>query len=412
MGLYLSLMMAALVLSAFVSALQVSFLALQMSQVKHLVSSGVRGAGEVERIAQRPDRLLATTLFSNNLLQSAAAALGTVVALTLFTEGVGIVAATLGMGVLTLLFAEVVPMTFAARHAERLALLFARPFRLLESLLSPVVDVVSWLGSRLSGGELTAPRYQVSEEEIRSLISAGEEEGAVEETAAKMLHRVFEFSDRLVKEVMTPRTEVVAVPLGTTLDGFLQIYRQHPYSRFPLYRGTLEEVEGFLAIKDVLMALAQGTLERGDPIDNLVRPVSFVPETKPLGELLPAMQAKGTQMAIVVDEFGGVAGVVTVPEMIEEIVGGIRDEMGWVSQEWVTINESTFQVDGGLRVEEANETLGLQLPQGDYQTVAGLFLSRLGHIPREGEQVRLDHIKMVVTQMRGRKIERILITRE
>ena len=255
-------------------------------------------------------------------------------------------------------------------------------------------------------------RQTLSEEDIRFLITIGHEQGAVEEAAAKMLHRVFEFGDRLIKEVMTPRTEVVAVPLGTSLKDFFHIYGQHPYSRFPVCRGSLEEVEGILAVKDVLMAVAQGTLARCDPVDRLMRPASFAPETKPLGELLPVMQAQGWQMAVVVDEYGGVAGVVTLGEMVEEIVGSVRDEMGWEGQEWETINETTFQVDGGLQVEEANEMLDLEMPEGEYQTVAGLFLSLLGRIPREGDSVREGGLKLVVTLMRGRKIEKILITRE
>lgn len=409
-GLYLGLMAGFLLLSALFSLMEAAYLSVQRSRVRHLASQGVSGGPEVERIIQEPERMLATVLFSNNVANTAVAVLGSAVAVSLWGPRWGVVTATVAVAAVVFVLGDTIPKSFATRHAERVALLTSGLMRLVGGVLSPMVTAVTWLATRVTGGGPI--RQAFSEEEIRSLITMGHEEGAVEEAAAKMLHRVFEFGDRLVREVMTPRTEVVAVPVGTTLEGFLQIYGQHPYSRFPVYRGSLEEVEGVLSIKDVLMALAQGTLERGDSVDSLVRPASFVPETKPLGELLPVMQAQGAQMAVVVDEFGGVAGLVTLGEMVEEIVGGVRDEMGWEGQEWETINESTFQVDGGLRVDEANEMLGIALPEGDYQTVAGLFLSRLGHIPREGEQVRLDDFKLVVTQMRGRKIEKVLITRE
>lgn len=408
--LYLGLMAGFLLLSALFSLMEAAYLSVQRSRVRQLASQGVSGGPEVERIIREPERMLATVLFSNNVANTAVAVLGSAVAVSLWGQRWGVVIATATVAAVVFLLGDTIPKSLATRHAERVALLTSGLMRVVQGFLSPLVTAITYLATKVTGGGPI--RHTLSEDEIRSLITMGHEEGAVEEAAAKMLHRVFEFGDRLVKEVMTPRTEVVAVPVDATVEEFFDIYVKHPYSRFPVCRGSLEEVVGILAIKDVLMARAQGTLERSDTIESLIRPVTFAPETKPLGELLPLMQAHGWQMVVVVDEYGGVAGVVTLGEMVEEIVGSVRDEMGWAGQEWEAIDESTFQVDGGLRVEEANEMLGISLPEGDYQTVAGLFLSRLGHIPREGEQVRLDGFKLVVTQMRGRKIEKVLITRE
>ncbi|MDP6510723.1 MAG: hemolysin family protein [Dehalococcoidia bacterium] len=409
-GLYVGLMAGFLLLSALFALMEAAYLSVQRSRVRRMAAEGVSGGPEVERIIQEPERMLATVLLSNNVANTAVAVLGSAVAVSLWGPRWGVVIATAAVAAVVFLLGDTLPKSFATRHPERVAFLTSGVMGLMQRALSPMITAVTWMSTRATGGG--PMRQALSEEDIRFLITIGHEQGAVEETAAKMLHRVFEFGDRLVKEVMTPRTEVVAVPLGTSLKDFFHTYGQHPYSRFPVYRGSLEEVEGILAVKDVLMALAQGTLTKSDYVDILMRPASFVPETKPLGELLPVMQAQGWQMAVVVDEYGGVAGVVTLDEMVEEIVGSVRDEMGWEGQEWETINESTFQVDGGLQVEEANEMLGLELPEGEYQTVAGLFLSLLGRIPREGETVRQGNLKLVVTQMRGRKIEKILITRE
>ena len=399
-----------LALSAFISALEVAYLAIQKSQVRHLVSSGVVGGREVERITQAPERLLATTLFSNNLVQTGAATVGTIVAISWFGRNWGAVVATVGIALATLLLAEAIPKTFAARNAQRLALFFARPFRALEASLSPVVSAISWLTSRATGGPLAAPSYQVSEEEIRSIISIGQEEGAVEPAQAEMLHKVFEFGDRPAREVMTPRADIVALEKGSTVEALLQVYTQTPYSRFPVYDESLDNLLGLVSIKDLLLAQAQGGLSSQSTIDDLVRPLPFVPETKPLSQLFRELQTTGYHMAAVVDEYGGIAGIVTTGDLVEEIMGKMRDELG--APEVATIDEKTFQVEGGLRIEEANQELGLAIPPGEYETVAGFVLSQLGHIPREGEHFKYNGWKVVVVQVRGRRIHTVLITRE
>lgn len=399
-----------LALSAFVSSLEVAYLSVQKSRLKHLAGTAVRGAAEAERITQSPDRLLATTLFTNNVVQTAAAAVGTVIAIRLLGERWGVVVSTVAIAILTLFLAEALPKTFSARHSERLALLFAGPFRILEKALSPVVSGISWLTSRVTGGGLPAPTYQVSEEEIRSIISEGEQVGAVEETEAEMLHKVFEFGDRRVAEVMTPRTEVVWIEKGTKLRDFLRVYMETPHSRFPVYQDSTDNVVGILAIRDVLIAQAKNEITTDSAIDSLVRPAVFVPETKHLSELLNEMQSSGSRMAVVVDEYGGIAGVATLQRMIEEIVGQIRDELVH-EQDFKAIDENTFEVEGGMTIDGANGELGLGLPQGEYETVAGFVLSQLGHIPRVGETMKYNSFKVLVTGMKGMKIEKVRITR-
>ena len=252
----------------------------------------------------------------------------------------------------------------------------------------------------------------VTEEEIRTAITVGEAEGVWEEDEAEMLQSAFEFADRPVREVMQPRTEVTWLEQGTTLAAFLDIYRQSPYSRFPVYKGTPDSVVGVLSIKDVLMAQASDSLDMESPVDELVRPVYFVPETKLLGELLAEMRDNNYRMVVVIDEYGGVAGIATLEHLTAEIMGSIGDELAGREEDFVTIDANTFEVDGGLRVEEANEELGLDLPTGDYETIAGFILSHLGRIPKQGEQLRYKDLKLAILEMRERKIERILVTKE
>ena len=362
---------------------------------------------------QQPGKLLSTILLGNNFVNTAAAALGTVLAISIWGER-GILIATIGVTILLLVFSETTPKTIATHHAERLSLTFARPIEVMSWLFTPFVIVLSWIASgfgKLAGGT-PVPRSLVSEEEIRTMISVGHKEGTVEEEEAEMLHNVFDFGNRPVREAIVPRTEVVWVEKGTKLADFLNIYAQSPLSRFPVYQDNMDNVVGVLAVKDVLMALAKGTIENESAIDDLIRPTYFTPETKRINELFVEMRDKNYRMAVVVDEFGGTAGIVSLSRLVEEIVGPVGDEFAAAEKDYEVLNEYTFQVDGGMRVEEVNEEMDLELPEGDYETVAGFVLDLLGYIPRTGEQVRYKGLKLVITKMRGMKIEEILLTKE
>ncbi|MDP2719351.1 MAG: hemolysin family protein [Dehalococcoidia bacterium] len=409
---YIILFFFFLSLSAFISALEVAFLAVQKSRLRYLVQSGASRAPEVEKILQKPERFLATVLFSNNIVQAAAAAVGTIVAVNMLGEAAGVIAATIGIALATLLLAEAIPKTFAARNAERLSLLFARPFRILESSLLPVVSAISWLTNKVTGSSLTAS-YQASEDEIRSMIAAWKAEGSVEQSEAEMMEKIFNFGDRSVRTLMTPRTEIVWLENNITFGEFLKTYSEHPHSRFPVYDDNVENVKGMISIKDVLMAQANGDINPDTSLENIIRPVYFTPENKPIGELFNEMQSRGIQMAIVVDEYGGIDGIATIQELVEEIVGEISDELAKGSADYETIDEKTYQVDGSMRIDEVNERLGLKLPEGeDYESVAGLILVLLGRIPKEGEQIRYSGLKMAITEMRNLKIEKVLISKE
>jgi len=411
--LYLVILIICLVLSAFFSSSETAFISLERFRVQHLVETKVRGARRVAKMLERPERFLSTILLGNNLVNTAVAALGTFLAVSVWEEQ-GLLIATFGIAIILLVFAETVPKTFANRHAERLSLLFVRPVEIFSWLFTPFVAILSWLASgmtRLVGGT-PVPRSLVSEEEIRTMITVGHKEGTVEEAEADMLHAVFEFGDRPVSEVLVPRPEVVGVEKGTTLADFLALYAESPISRFPVYEENMDNVVGILSIKDVLMALAKGTITSESPIDDLIRPAYFTPETKRIGELFSEMRDKNYRMSVVVDEYGGTAGVVSLSRLMEEIVGPVGDELAAAEKEYEPINEYTFQIDGGMRIEEANEEMGLELPEGEYETVAGFVLHLLGRIPKQGQQLRYKGLKIVVTKMKGLKIEEILLTKE
>jgi putative hemolysin len=412
--LYLVFLFVCLLLSAFFSSAETAFISLQRIRLEHLVSTKVKRAGLVARMTERPEKLLSTILLGNNFVNTAAAAIATVLAVSVWGEQPGILFATIGLTIVLLIFCETTPKTIATQHAERLSLVFARPIEMLAWLLTPFVVVLSWIASRFSKlvGGTPVPRSLVSEEEIRTMISVGHKEGEVEEAEAEMLHKVFDFGDRPVREVMVPRPEVVCIERGSKIADFLALYAQSPQSRFPVFQENMDNVMGILSIKDVLMAQAKGTIDNQSVIDGLVRPAYLTPETKRISELFAEMRDKNYQMSVVVDEFGGTAGIVSLNRLVEEIVGPVGDELAVVEKEYEVINEYTFQIDGGMRIEEANEEMELELPEGDYETVAGFVLDLLGHIPRENEQLRYKGLKLVVTEMQGPKIEKIELTKE
>jgi len=413
-ALYLVLLLVCLVLSAFFSSSETTFITLQRVRVEHLVNTEVHGAKRVARLIERPEKLLSTVLLGNTFVNIAAASLATALAVSIWGRNQGVLIATIAITIILLIFCETTPKTIAAQHSERLSLTFARPIEIISWLFIPFVIALSWIASGFSKlvGGTPVPRSLASEEEIRTMISVGHKEGTVEEAEAEMLHKVFDFGNRPVREVIVPRTEVVWLEKGTKLADFLNTYAQSPLSRFPVYDENMDNVAGILSVKDVLMALAKNTADKESIIDDLIRPAYFAPETKRINELFAEMKDKNYRMAVIVDEFGGTAGIVSLSRLVEEIVGPVGDELAEAEKEYEAINEYTFQIDGGMRIEEANEEMELDLPEGDYETVAGFVLHLLGHIPVQGEQLKYKGLKLVITKMRDHKIEEILLTKE
>ncbi len=411
--LYLVLIAGCVILSAFFSVSETALISLQRVRLEHMVNTKVKGAALVAKLTERPEKLLSAVLMGNEVVQTAAAALAAALAITVWGQ-IGVLVATIIMSVVLLIFCDTTPKTVGVHHAEKLSLTLARPIRIISWLLTPFVFVLSWIAfgvTKLVGGT-PIPRSLVSEEEIRTMISVGHREGTVEKEAAEMLHNVFDFGDRMAREVMVPRPDVVFIERGAKIADFLVIYAQHPLSRFPVYQEMRDNVVGILSVKDVLMAQAKGAFDDESTIDDLIRPAHFAPESKLISDLFVEMRDRNCHLCVVVDEFGGTAGIVTLTQLVEEIVGPVGDELTAVEKEYEVINEYTFQIDGGMRIEEANEEMGLELPEGDYETVAGFILHLLRRIPRQGEQLGYKGLKLVITKMQGMKIEEVLLTKE
>ena len=410
---YVALLIGLLVLSAFFSSSETAFLSLQRLKLEHYVREGRPGAKAVSSLLLQPGKLLSAILIGNNLVNTGAAIVGGIIAERVVDGGLGALAAALTVTALLVIFGEVSPKTVALHHNFALARLYAVPMLIWTRLMRPIsafLDLLSKGIIRLSGGSQESG-VSISEAELRMMIGLSSEAGEVEEAEAELLHRVFTFGDRHVHEVMVPRTEAVMIEQNAAVADFYAAYLKAPHSRFPIYDQSPDKVVGILGIKDVLSAISRGDVTAASPIAPLMRQGLFVPETKLIGGLFREMQLTGNQMAIAVDEFGGTAGIVTLELLLEEMVGQVRDELATHDEEITLIDEHTTEVDGALSVEEARDELGIEIPEGPYDTIAGYVLSLLGHIPKEGEVVAVDHHRIMVAEMRNLKIELLRVTR-
>ena len=402
------------VLSAFFSGSEVALLSVQKVRIQHLASTGMPGAARVARMVESPERLLPPILLGNNLVNTAAAAVATAIAIAVIKdEGSAILVATAVVTTVLLVFGETLPKTIAARYADRVSVVVALPIQWVGWILLPAVFLLqrtTGLLSRLMGAKAAA-REVITEEEIKSIVTVGRDVGAVEHSEAEMIKRVLEFGDRQVREIMTPRTEIVWVERGSSLQGFLAAYQENYHTRFPVYEGDQDNVVGMLSVKDVLRVMAQDPVVGETSATEVMRQAYFVPETKLLGELFGEMRSGGYQLAMVSDEYGGVAGLVTLKQLVEGIVGPVGEEGEAPEEEAVVLSENAYDLDAGMQVEEANEQLGLGLPEGAYETVAGFVLDSLGHVPEHNEQFVYRDLRFRITEMKGVKIERVLVIR-
>ena len=323
-----------------------------------------------------------------------------------------VVAATLGVTLLLLIFGETIPKSFAWHRSELVAFAVSRPLIAIGFALAPavaVLQVISSLSNRIAGNRDVAP--QLGEQEIRTLISASAQSGAVEAEEAAMLEKVFRFGDRQVREIMTPRPEILWIEQGATLDDFLAVYSGHSHSRFPVFEDTKENVVGVLYVKDVMLALGKGELDGQSSVTGFLRPAYFVPETKTVSSTFNEAREGGFGIVLTVDEFGGIAGLATLNQLLAVIVGQVREEGREFDEAVTSVDEHTFLLDAGAGIAEINEELNLGIPEGGYQTVAGFLLDSLGRIPDEGDIVEFENLSFTIKVMSGVKIEEVELRR-
>ena len=407
----IALFIGGLVTYAAVNAIEIAVVASNRIRVRAAVEEGSRGAARsarsIEWLKSHQETFFGMVVILQNVSVFLASTAGTVVGVHYFGRW-GYFVSLLAVPLIAAEFGEYTPKVIASRAAERIAFATAVPVQWFVRLTQPVARALAIVPNAFSTKQT---RETVSEAELRMLIDIGAEEGAVGEEEAELLDRVFHFHDRRVREIMVPRTEVVWLERDETIAQFYASFHETPHSRFPVYDDSIDNVVGIISIKDVLRALAQHEVDDKSPIAPLLRPATFIPETKLVSELFWQMQEERQQMAIVVDEYGGVAGVVTLELLLEEMVGRVVDELGQPEHEYVALDEHRTKIDGGMSIFDVREEIGLDIPEGDYETIAGFVLDRLGHIPREGETIAVDGYRISVAEVNGVKIESVVVTK-
>jgi putative hemolysin len=401
---------------AILSSSEVAFISLNRIRLRHLVEKGDKNAKIAQKIRDEHDRLFSAVILSGNLFTVLATSVGTAIAISLLGEDIGIVIATAAMTVLTVVFGELAPKTFAVTHAESISLKMAKPIELYIRTISPLVWVLNKLSNsiiRLFGGEVKPAPQLLTEEEMKAMIKIGEEEGAIEKEEKDMLHNVFAFGDKKVTEAMVPRTEMVSIPEKAVVADVLSLVSEEGYSRYPVIRETVDNINGVLYVKDIVRKMADEDVPTSTPIKNFVRDAFYIPESKMVTALLDDMQKNKFQIAIVVDEHGGTAGLITLEDIMEEIVGSLQDEFEAIEaeKEVEIVDERTFVVSGSTGLDEINELINIEINSEEFHTIGGFLFGLFGHLPKTGEQLRYHELRFLILEMEGKKIEKIKITK-
>jgi putative hemolysin len=392
--------------SGFFSGVETALMSLNMIKVKALLKQDKKGAKALYRIKEKPHKLIITILIGNNLVNIGAASLATVVFMEMFgSKGVGI--ATGVMTFLILVFGEITPKTFAAQNAERISLAIARPIELLSIALSPIVkifELITKLMAKILGSK---QEKELSEEELKTVVTIGAKEGILDKESAEMMHKVLEFRGTKVTEVMTPKANMKMVDGNKKLKEVIDFVVKTPFSRYPVYENDDDDVIGILDVDDILRYAKNKKLET--KVKNVARKPYFVPESKEIDDLLSEFDKKKIKVAIVVDEYSDVEGLVSVDDILEEIVGDIFDKSDRGSNYIKNANGKIIRIDAKAPIEEINKVLKLGIKSGRFDTIGGFVMGKLKKIPEKGEQIKLKNVLIEVDKVTKQGVESVKI---
>jgi len=412
------------IVNGFFAASEISLISLRKSRVRHLVKSGNPAARRVQRLQEEPERFLATVEIGITLVGTLAAAIGGIIAVVhlkpmLLSFQIGFIqkaAEPLSVAIVvglityfTIVIGELVPKSIGIRHSERIAFFTAKPIEFLSrtlSLILRVLDLSNKCVMRLFQIEKGQESSFISEDEVKYLIREGRKSGVFEPSEEDLIHSVFRFTDTLVKEVMVPRTEIVAVEKSSDIDSILRKMNEQGFSRLPVYSETIDNIIGIVYLKDILALHMEN---RPVQLSSVLRKPYIVPPNKNVSVLLKEMREKRIHLALVGDEYGGTDGLVTMEDLIEEIVGDIRDEQEQELREIHEVAANRYVIDGRTDIGKVNEKLGVKLPEDEFETLGGFVLGLFGRLPAEGDQVRHENMLFTVLRLRRNRISRIRI---
>ncbi|MFY9393495.1 MAG: hemolysin family protein [Halanaerobiales bacterium] len=411
-------------LNAFFAASEIALISLNENKLRYMAEEGNKKASQLLKILGDPSKFLATIQIGITLAGFLASAFAAdtfaepLVELIKKTQipvsetvlkNIAVIFITLVLSYFTLIFGELVPKRLAMKKTETISFFVVSPLIALSTVTSPFVKLLSVSTNfvvRLFGIDPAAEEEMVTEEEIRMLVDVGEEKGAIDENEREMINNIFEFDNKEVCDIMTHRTEIVGIPITASIKEIMDIVKEAKFTRYPVYEENIDDIIGILNIKDFI----QLTEDRNDfCLKNIIRQPYFVPSSKKADELFRELQSTKTHMAVVIDEYGGTAGIVTIEDLLEEIVGNIFDEYDEEEKEFEKLDENTFIISGVTSLDRVTEVLDVDLPVDDYDTLSGFIIGQLGRIPEEGEtpEVEFEEIVFKVEKVEEKRIARV-----
>ena len=391
-------------LSAFFAGSETALISVHKIRLKHWSRTAKRGGREAAEFLVRPEVVLSTLLVGTNIMEVTFASFASAYLDKLHLQK-AIVLAINTLFILT--FAEVIPKALFRDHATFIAQRVLLPLKVWHYIFFPITIATSSIANlltRLTHGDRLSRNLLFSRREMLALMAEGEREGSVERNTRKLVSALFAFSEAPVREAMIPRTEIAAVEKGASVSAVMELVTQKGYSRIPVYEENLDNIIGFINVLDI-MVKEDPTLK----IDDSIRPISYFPETKKCDELLLELRRQKGHIAVVIDEYGGTAGLITLEDLLEEVVGDIYDEFDKHEQMYWQISDRSFIIDARMRIDDINEILNLHLPEGDYETLGGLILDHMEKIPKAGEEIIVRNLRCIVARANDTKIERVKI---
>lgn len=393
-------------LSCFFSMSETALMSLNRIKLRHMVEEGVSGAELVEKLTKDQNKLLSAILIGNNVANIAASSIATMVATNIFgNSGVGI--ATGIMTILILIFGEVTPKSIAKQNSEIVALKVAKPIKFAVIIFKPIVYIFSAISSlviRIFGGDPNEEELVITEEELKTMVGVSEEEGVLQNVEKEMIFNVFEFADQQVKDVMVQRVDIVSIDEDAAYDEVMEVIKNEQFSRIPVYNQTIDNIIGFLNVKD--LAMVENARENFS-VNKYIREPFYTFEFKKIVELFKEMKKTRNHIAVVLDEYGGTVGIVTIEDLVEEIVGEIEDEYDEEKNSVEVINENEYIVDGSVRLHEISEIIGIDIDSEEFDSVGGLMIGELGRMPEEKEEIEMINIKFIAEEIEKNRIKKV-----
>ena len=404
----LVLVVVCLVLSAFFSSSETALTTVNLIRIRNLADNGDKAAAWVLKARRDQSKMLGAILIGNNVVNLSASSMLTVLVTDVFgSQAVG--AATGVLTLLVLLFGEITPKTIATLEAEKNALRFARVICLLMTILTPVIFVVNLLSGgvlRLLGVDPNKPTDSITEDELRTIVEVGHEKGVIESEEKEMINNVFDLGDSVARDIMVPRIDMSFVDVEASYEELMEIFRRDHYTRLPVYEDNTDNVIGIINMKDLILLEDRAAFS----VRDYLRQPLFTFESKKLSELMIEMRKTSNNIVIVLDEYGATAGLITLEDILEEIVGDIRDEFDADEEdELKEISKGEYLADGSMNLDDINDRLGLELVSEDFDSLGGFMIDRLVHLPAEGEEVDTEEVRLVVEKVNKNRIDKVHI---